>query len=79
MRSDTTEKAFEPAWWLPEGHSQTLWRKFAGAGPVEHVRNRVELADGDFPDVDSLLASQAAVACQAAVVVLMHGLCGGSS
>ena len=79
MRPDTTEKTFEPAWWLPEGHSQTLWRKFAGAEPVEHIRNRVELEDGDFIDVDWLSASQSDAGGQRALVFLLHGLCGSSS
>ena len=79
MRPDTTEETFVPAWWLPEGHSQTLWRKFAGTETVEHVRNRVELEDGDFIDVDLLSASQVDVAGQRALVVLLHGLCGSSS
>ena len=79
MRPDTIEKTFEPAWWLPEGHSQTLWRKFAGAEPVEHIRNRVELEDGDFIDVDWLSASQADAGGQRALVFLLHGLCGSSS
>ena len=79
MRPDTTEETFEPVWWLPEGHSQTLWRKFAGAETVEHARNRVELKDGDFIDVDFLSASHADAARQRALVVLLHGLCGSSS
>ena len=68
-----------PAWWLPEGHSQTLWRKFSGAETVKHVRNRVDLEDGDFIDVDFLSASQMDAARQRALVVLLHGLCGSSS
>ncbi|MEC7459275.1 MAG: alpha/beta fold hydrolase [Pseudomonadota bacterium] len=79
MRPDTTEETFVPAWWLPEGHSQTLWRKFSGAETVEHVRNRVDLEDGDFIDVDFLSASQMDAARQRALVVLLHGLCGSSS
>ena len=79
MRPDTTEKTFKPAWWLPEGHSQTLFRKFAGAEPVEHIRNRVELEDGDFIDVDWLWASRAYAGGQRALVFLLHGLCGSSS
>ena len=79
MRPDTTEETFEPVWWLPEGHSQTLWRKFSGAETVEHARNRVELEDGGFIDVDLLSASQTDAARQRALVVLLHGLCGSSS
>ena len=79
MRPDTTEETFVPAWCLPEGHSQKLWLKFSGAETVEHVRNRVELEDGDFIDVDLLLASQADAARQRALLVILHGLCGSSS
>ena len=59
-----------PAWWLPEGHSQTLWRKFSGAETVAHVRNRVDLEDGDFIDVDFLSASHMDAARQRALAFL---------
>ena len=79
MRPDSSVTKFVPAWWLPEGHSQTLWRKFAGAKAVEHVRHRVELTDGDFIDVDWLPASEEKLASQRSLVFLLHGLCGSSS
>ena len=79
MWSETKEEILEPAWWLPEGHTQTLWRKFASAEAVEHVRQRVELDDGDFIDLDWLSASEPDNAGQRTLVFLLHGLCGSSS
>ncbi len=69
--------AFKPVWWLPEGHSQTLWRKFSPSAPVCHRRERIELDDGDFIDLDWAVAD-----CEwrtDTVVVIIHGLCGCSA
>ena len=79
MWSETKEEILEPAWWLPEGHTQTLWRKFASAEAVEHVRQRVELDDGDFIDLDWLSASDPDNAGQRAMGFLLYGFCGSSS
>lgn len=67
---------FRPAWWLPNGHSQTLWRKVAGTRPVGHRRQRVELSDGDFIDLD--WCDQVDVADSENIVLVVHGLCGCS-
>ena len=79
MRSETKKEIFEPAWWLPEGHTQTLWRLFATAEAVEHVRQRVEVDDGDFIDLDWLSASDPDNAGQRAMGFLLYGFCGSSS
>ena len=70
---------FKSAWWLPEGHSQTLWRKFAGAPAVNHERERIELSDGDFIDVDWLTAEDPKRNVDQPLVFILHGLCGCSS
>ncbi len=43
---------FKPAWWLPDGHTQTLWpylfrRKYS----LKIKNERLELPDGDFVDI----------------------------
>ena len=43
---------FHPAWWLPGGHSQTLYRKYSPSDVVKQSRERIELDDGDFIDLD---------------------------
>lgn len=79
MSSGASKHEFKSAWWLPEGHSQTLWRKFAGAPAVNHERERIELSDGDFIDIDWLTAEEEAGNSAQPLVFILHGLCGSSS
>ncbi|MBI1372860.1 MAG: hydrolase [Phycisphaera sp.] len=44
--------AFRPAWWLPGAHAQTIWPTVMRRVPLNVERQRVELPDGDFVDVD---------------------------
>lgn len=60
--------------WLPGGHLQTLYPFLLAPPRVDYRRERWELADGDFLDVDWLDAKDAS----APIVVLFHGLEGGS-
>ncbi len=63
---------FAPAWWLPGPHLQTVWPAFCRpACPVSLTRERLELPDGDFIDID--WAGDAGP-----VVVVLHGLQGSS-
>jgi predicted alpha/beta-fold hydrolase len=65
---------FKPAWWLPNRHLQTLWpllRRFKNKFPLR--RERVELADGDFLDLDWSLRPNGPI------VLLLHGLEGSSN
>jgi uncharacterized protein len=74
-------------WWLPEGHTQTIWpalwgrRRPQGWGaqdtPVRWLRERWDTPDDDFIDVDVLRDTCAWA--QAPWLVLFHGLEGGSS
>lgn len=79
MSSGASQHEFKSAWWLPEGHSQTIWRKFAGSPAVNHARERVELSDGDFIDIDWLTAEEPAKNSAQPLVFILHGLCGSSS
>lgn len=77
MTLGTNDNEFIPAWWLPGGHSQTLWRKFSPAKNVVHRRQRIELDDGDYIDLDwSTLDPQKSK--DNTIVFLLHGLCGCS-
>ncbi|MES9946920.1 MAG: hydrolase [Candidatus Thiodiazotropha sp.] len=59
---------FEPAWWLPSPHLQTLWPSlFRRHLPLELRRERVELRDGDFIDI-------AWHGSKGPLVLLIHGL-----
>ena len=65
-------EAFAPAWWCRNAHAQTLWPRIA-PGPVPALRReRVELPDGDFIDLDWTLNRTGPV------VLVLHGLEGSS-
>ncbi|MCP5416633.1 MAG: hydrolase [Chromatiaceae bacterium] len=61
---------FKPAWWLPGPHLQTIWPLFFRPRPQLHLRaERVELADGDFLDINWLDSSPTHP-----LVLILHGL-----
>lgn len=68
-------------WWLPEGHSQTIWsalvaRRTRRSAPVRLLRReRWSTPDGDFIDVDRQDASSPA----RPLLVMFHGLEGSSA
>lgn len=67
-------------WWLPGGHLQTVWRKLATVPSLIRQRQRIELADGDFIDVDHLHAGGPDVdGAEKPLVFLLHGLAGCSA
>lgn len=70
----TSTELFSP-WWLPDGHTQTLWRRFVPGNNIRQRRQRIELSDGDFIDVDWV---DGASSSELPVVFLLHGLCGSS-
>ena len=48
-----TESGFRPAWWLPGAHLQTQFPSlFRRPAPLSLRRERIELPDGDFLDLD---------------------------
>lgn len=65
--------AFKPAWWLSSGHLQTLWPTVFRRRPWPRLRReRLELPDGDFLDLDWTLGGDGPR------VVVLHGLEGSS-
>ena len=61
---------YRPAWWLPGGHLQTLWGKFATKTPLPATTmERLELPDGDRIELHTVGPSEAARR-----LLLLHGL-----
>lgn len=61
--------AFKPAWWLPGPHLQTLFPHiFRKQSPPALTRERIELDDGDFLDIDWSGNKRGPL------VLLLHGL-----
>ncbi len=67
---------FVPAWWLPGAHLQTLGaRLLRPRGGVPFHRERVELPDGDFVDLDFAFAERSD---SRPLVLVLHGLEGSA-
>lgn len=65
--------SFQPAGWLPGPHAQTLWAGVIRRRPrVGLRRERVELPDGDFVDLDWTTGDGGPI------VLIVHGLEGSS-
>ena len=64
---------YRAPWWLPGGHAQTLYGALFARARAGWERERWDTPDGDFIDVDRLPGAAAAP-----LVVLFHGLEGGS-
>lgn len=66
--------AFRPAWWLPGPHAQTLWPVLFRRRPrLALRRERLELPDGDFLDLDWTIGERGPI------VLILHGLEGSSA
>lgn len=64
---------FKPAWWCRNRHLQTLWPVLFRRHPHPELRReRLELPDGDFVDLDWTLNTTGPI------VILLHGLEGSS-
>jgi uncharacterized protein len=69
-------RPFRPARWLPGAHAQTVaGRLLRRPAPPEFERERVELPDGDFVDVDHPVLTRND---EAPLVLLLHGLEGSA-
>ena len=63
--------AFQPAWWLPGPHAQTLFPFIARRRiAITPWRERLTLPDGDFLDLDWALAAPQ----RSPLVLVLHGL-----
>ncbi|SRR5579884_77437 len=71
---------FNPAWWCPGPHFQTVWRRLYGEIPsVTLRRERWETPDDDFLDLDFLDPDPEKEGAEPAPTVLcLHGLEGSS-
>ena len=78
MESSMENEPFKPKLWVPGGHAQTLWRKLTPVAEVNHRRERIELKDGDFIDVDWHEEAELNAAVNGTIVIILHGLCGCS-
>lgn len=66
--------SYRAPWWLPGGHAQTIYASlFARKPRVVYRRERWELADGDFLDLDWVDGQS-----DQPLLVLLHGLEGSS-
>lgn len=63
---------FKPAWWLRNRHCQTIWQRIVRRRPCQVAlqRERLELPDGDFLDLDWNRHQQGPT------VIILHGLAG---
>ena len=67
------DRCFQPAWWCRGPHAQTLWARLARRAPeIRFWRERLELPDGDFIDLDWSENGSGPI------VVVLHGLEGSS-
>ena len=71
------ESTYLRPWWLPTGHLQTLYAQWLARPKIAYRRERLELDDGDYIDLDWADAASAN-ADGAPLLVFFHGLEGGS-
>ncbi len=73
-------RPFQPAWWLPGAHAQTVAGKYLRPRTgVRYRRERVDTPDGDFLDLDwATVPARPAPGDDAPVVVVVHGLEGSA-
>lgn len=77
----TAHGSFKPAWWLPGPHLQAVGaRLLRSTQGVEIDRERIELDDGDFVDLDwTVSAAGIAPPDNAPLVLVLHGLEGSAT
>ncbi|KAF8825218.1 Alpha/Beta hydrolase protein [Lentinula edodes] len=72
---------FEPTWWLNNGHIQTTYSVFADISQVDSVwyrRQNLRLVDGGTLGLDFAPIDDSALRDDTPIVVILHGLTGGS-
>ncbi|HEX8243859.1 MAG TPA: alpha/beta fold hydrolase [Longimicrobium sp.] len=75
-----TPRPFEPAWWLPGAHAQTVAGRFLRPRTgVRYRRERLDTPDGDFLDLDwATVPGRPAPPADAPLVIVVHGLEGSA-
>ena len=69
-----TTSSFKPAWWMRNRHTQTIWPSlFRVRAKISLRRERLEIPDGDFLDLDWSENSTGPI------VILLHGLEGNDN
>ena len=73
-------RPFEPAWWLPGPHAQTVAGRFLRpTRGVRYRRERIDTPDGDFIDLDwASVTGPRAPADDAPLALVVHGLEGSA-
>ncbi len=71
------KSSYRAPWWLPTGHLQSIYAQLLPRPAVAYRRERLELADGDFIDLDWVDAGSPPAATSH-VLVMFHGLEGSS-
>jgi predicted alpha/beta-fold hydrolase len=73
-KSMFTRKTFKPAWWLPNGHMQTIYPALfrTTPNPPDYRRERLTTPDDDFIDIDYCGTGKQPL------IILVHGLTGSS-
>ena len=71
--------SFQPAWWLPGAHLQTLGARWLRSKlEVPFHRERLELPDGDFIDLDFPFGPLSSEGERRPLVLVLHGLEGSA-
>lgn len=78
MPISTTDK-FRPPFWQFNGHVQTIFPSLFRKVLVDYRRERIELLDGDFLDLDWAYASRNPAERSKKLMVVTHGLEGDST
>ncbi|KAL4067606.1 Alpha/Beta hydrolase protein [Scleroderma yunnanense] len=80
-RCPSLYSTFHPAWWLPSGHHQTLYcvvGDFSQRDKVVYKRTLLRLKDGGTIGLDFTPVDSGHMAPDTPIVVVLHGLTGGS-
>jgi uncharacterized protein len=76
------QSSYRAPWWLPTGHLQSIYAQFLPRPRLAYRRERLELADGDFIDLDwsePYPAQSGDAQSSRAILVFFHGLEGSSN
>ncbi|KAL1741532.1 Alpha/Beta hydrolase protein [Schizophyllum fasciatum] len=80
-RCPSLHKPFVPAWWLPNGHAQTLYcvlGDFTKSDRMRYQRTFIRMKEGGTVAMDWAPIDQEALPDDTPIIVVKHGLTGGS-